>query len=148
LKFLLWWDHENHSALRSIHSDWSYSSTIARLNFLIEFLTCQVHDYLCCLSNWLVFLLLQVVPFLLLGAEYGHLITIWRLCAIGEEPFSTNNFLSYNILLNWESFYIYIRTGFFISFSVPKLYSCYSAHINKRGKLTPLVGNFVGMSSF
>ncbi|KAL2331674.1 hypothetical protein Fmac_019255 [Flemingia macrophylla] len=27
---------------------------------------------------------LKVVPFLLLGAEYGHLITIWRLCAIGE----------------------------------------------------------------
>ncbi|QCE09698.1 Reticulon [Vigna unguiculata] len=49
---------------------------------------------------------LKVVPFLLLGAEYGHLITIWRLCAI----------------------------GFFISFSVPKLYSCYSAHINKRAE--------------
>ncbi|KAL5132264.1 Reticulon-like protein B17 [Glycine soja] len=27
---------------------------------------------------------LKVVPFLLLGAEYGHLITIWRLCAIAE----------------------------------------------------------------
>ncbi|XP_027909582.1 reticulon-like protein B18 isoform X2 [Vigna unguiculata] len=47
---------------------------------------------------------LRVAPFLLLGAEYGHLITIWRLCAI----------------------------GFFVSFSVPKLYSCYSAQINQR----------------
>ncbi|GMY10197.1 reticulon-like protein B17 [Fagus crenata] len=27
---------------------------------------------------------LKVAPFLLLGAEYGHLITIWRLCAIAE----------------------------------------------------------------
>lgn len=49
---------------------------------------------------------LKVVPFLLLGAEYGHLITIWRLCAI----------------------------GFFVSFSVPKLYSCYSAQINQRAE--------------
>ncbi|KAL3017330.1 hypothetical protein AAZX31_06G271400 [Glycine max] len=47
---------------------------------------------------------LKVAPFLLLGAEYGHLITIWRLCAI----------------------------GFFVSFSVPRLYSCYSAQINLR----------------
>ncbi|XP_020223337.1 reticulon-like protein B17 [Cajanus cajan] len=47
---------------------------------------------------------LKVAPFLLLGAEYGHLITIWRLSAI----------------------------GFFVSFSVPKLYSCYSALINQR----------------
>ncbi|XP_014493283.1 reticulon-like protein B18 isoform X2 [Vigna radiata var. radiata] len=47
---------------------------------------------------------LRVAPFLLLGAEYGHLITMWRLCAI----------------------------GFFVSFSVPKLYSCYSAQINQR----------------
>ncbi|CAJ1978898.1 unnamed protein product [Sphenostylis stenocarpa] len=47
---------------------------------------------------------LRVAPFLLLGAEYGHLVTIWRLCAI----------------------------GFFVSFSVPKLYSCYSAQINQR----------------
>ncbi|KAL9322436.1 hypothetical protein ACSQ67_010489 [Phaseolus vulgaris] len=53
---------------------------------------------------------LKVVPFLLLGAEYGHLITIWRLCAI----------------------------GFFISFSVPKLYSCYSAQINKRAECLKL----------
>ncbi|KAL2984798.1 hypothetical protein AAZX31_12G110200 [Glycine max] len=47
---------------------------------------------------------LKVAPFLLLGAEYGHLITIWRLCVI----------------------------GFFVSFNVPKLYSCYSAQINQR----------------
>ncbi|KAK7290881.1 hypothetical protein RIF29_05635 [Crotalaria pallida] len=48
---------------------------------------------------------LKVAPFLLLGAEYGHFITIWRLCAI----------------------------GFFGSFTVPKLYSCYAAQINNRG---------------
>nr|AFK47382.1 unknown [Medicago truncatula] len=47
---------------------------------------------------------LKVAPLLLLGAEYGHLITIWRLSAI----------------------------GFFVNFSVPKLYSCYSAQINQR----------------
>ncbi|XP_010540878.1 PREDICTED: reticulon-like protein B17 [Tarenaya hassleriana] len=47
---------------------------------------------------------LKVTPFLLIGAEYGHLITLWRLCAI----------------------------GFFLSFTVPKLYSCYSAHINQK----------------
>ncbi|KAM3697474.1 hypothetical protein ACB094_06G117300 [Castanea mollissima] len=47
---------------------------------------------------------LRVAPFLLLGAEYGHLITIWRLCAI----------------------------GFFMSFTVPKLYSCYSIQINQK----------------
>jgi hypothetical protein len=28
--------------------------------------------------------LFQVAPLLLLGAEYGHFITIWRLSAIGE----------------------------------------------------------------
>ncbi|XP_019432116.1 PREDICTED: reticulon-like protein B17 isoform X2 [Lupinus angustifolius] len=46
---------------------------------------------------------LKVAPFLLLGAKYGHLITMWRLCAI----------------------------GFIGSFTVPKLYSSYSAHINQ-----------------
>ncbi|KAH1104002.1 hypothetical protein GYH30_037762 [Glycine max] len=49
---------------------------------------------------------LKVVPFLLLGAEYGHLITIRRLCAI----------------------------GFVVSFSVPKLYSCYTVQINQRAE--------------
>ncbi|KAM7492218.1 hypothetical protein LguiA_035139 [Lonicera macranthoides] len=47
---------------------------------------------------------LKVAPFLLLGAEYGHLITLWRLCAL----------------------------GFFISFTGPKLYSNHSAQINKK----------------
>ncbi|CAL0322598.1 unnamed protein product [Lupinus luteus] len=47
---------------------------------------------------------LKVVPFLLLGAKYGHLITFWRLCAI----------------------------GFFGSFTTPKLYSCYAAQIHHR----------------
>ncbi|KAI4333931.1 hypothetical protein L6164_018680 [Bauhinia variegata] len=49
---------------------------------------------------------LKLAPFLLLGAEYGHLITIWRLCAI----------------------------GFFVSFPVPKLFSCYYAQINQRAQ--------------
>ncbi|XP_058730410.1 reticulon-like protein B17 isoform X2 [Vicia villosa] len=53
---------------------------------------------------------LKVAPFLLLGAQYGHLITIWRLSAI----------------------------GFFVSFSVPKLYSCYSAQINQRAECLKL----------
>ncbi|KAK4795652.1 hypothetical protein SAY86_027978 [Trapa natans] len=47
---------------------------------------------------------LKVAPFLLLGAEYGHLLTAWRLCAI----------------------------GFFMSFSVPKMYSLYSLQINQK----------------
>ncbi|KAE8075974.1 hypothetical protein FH972_014652 [Carpinus fangiana] len=47
---------------------------------------------------------LKVAPFLVLGAEYGHLITLWRLCAI----------------------------GFLISFTIPKLYSCYSIQINQK----------------
>ncbi|KAJ7948349.1 Reticulon-like protein [Quillaja saponaria] len=49
---------------------------------------------------------LKVTPFLLLGAEYGHLITLWRLCAI----------------------------GFFASFTVPKLYSSYSLRINQKAE--------------
>ncbi|KAF8413831.1 hypothetical protein HHK36_001825 [Tetracentron sinense] len=47
---------------------------------------------------------LKVAPLLLLGAEYGHFITLWRLCA----------------------------TGFFVSFTVPKLYSCYFIQINRQ----------------
>ncbi|KAF8043340.1 hypothetical protein BT93_A1625 [Corymbia citriodora subsp. variegata] len=47
---------------------------------------------------------LKVAPFLLLGAEYGHLITLRRLCAI----------------------------GFFVSFTGPKLYSRYSAQISQK----------------
>ncbi|GAU39674.1 hypothetical protein TSUD_60410 [Trifolium subterraneum] len=53
---------------------------------------------------------LKVAPLLLLGAEYGHFITIWRLSAI----------------------------GFFVSFSVPKLYFCYSAQINQRAECLKL----------
>ncbi|KAK2434694.1 Reticulon family protein [Trifolium repens] len=53
---------------------------------------------------------LKVAPLLLLGAEYGHFITIWRLSAI----------------------------GFFVSFSIPKLYSCYSAQINQRAEFLKL----------
>ncbi|KAF2283253.1 hypothetical protein GH714_043605 [Hevea brasiliensis] len=33
---------------------------------------------------------LKVIPFLLLGAEYGHLVTLWRLCAIGLEIVSND----------------------------------------------------------
>ncbi|KAI3925874.1 hypothetical protein MKX01_014514 [Papaver californicum] len=44
---------------------------------------------------------LKVAPSLLFGAEYGHLLTLWRLCAI----------------------------GFFISFTAPKLYASYSMQI-------------------
>ncbi|XP_071907118.1 reticulon-like protein B17 isoform X2 [Coffea arabica] len=47
---------------------------------------------------------LKVVPFLLLGAEYGHLLTLRRLCAL----------------------------GFFISFTCPKLYSSYSVQICRK----------------
>ncbi|CAA3028848.1 Hypothetical predicted protein [Olea europaea subsp. europaea] len=44
---------------------------------------------------------LKVVPLFLIGAEYGHIITLWRLCAL----------------------------GFFISFTGPKLYSSYSVQL-------------------
>ncbi|KAI3457197.1 hypothetical protein Pfo_013860 [Paulownia fortunei] len=47
---------------------------------------------------------LKVVPILLVGAEYGHLITLWRLCAL----------------------------SFFISFTGPKLYSAYSSQLTKK----------------
>ncbi|XP_057792494.1 reticulon-like protein B17 isoform X2 [Salvia miltiorrhiza] len=47
---------------------------------------------------------LKVVPFLLVGAEYGHLITLWRLCAL----------------------------GFFVSFTAPKLCSAYSLQLSKK----------------
>ncbi|CAN4105001.1 unnamed protein product [Withania somnifera] len=49
---------------------------------------------------------LKLVPILIIGAEYGHLITVWRLCAI----------------------------GFFISFTAPKLYSSYSYQISSKAK--------------
>lgn len=47
---------------------------------------------------------LKVLPVLLFGAKYGGLVTVWRLVA----------------------------AGFFTSFTVPKLYSCYSSQIHKR----------------
>ncbi|KAK4484463.1 hypothetical protein RD792_007046 [Penstemon davidsonii] len=47
---------------------------------------------------------LKVVPFFLLGAQYGHLITLWRLSAL----------------------------CFFISFTAPKLYSAYSAQLSNK----------------
>ncbi|KAK6785140.1 hypothetical protein RDI58_018595 [Solanum bulbocastanum] len=49
---------------------------------------------------------LKLVPILIIGAEYGHLITVWRLCAL----------------------------GFFISFTAPKLYSSYSHQIYSKAK--------------
>ncbi|XP_062217357.1 reticulon-like protein B17 [Phragmites australis] len=47
---------------------------------------------------------LKVLPILLFGAKYGSLVTVWRLLA----------------------------TGFFTSFTLPKLYSYYSSQIHKR----------------
>ncbi|CAN8273565.1 unnamed protein product [Cochlearia groenlandica] len=47
---------------------------------------------------------LKVVPFVIIGAEYGYLITFWRLCAF----------------------------GFFMSFTIPKLYSSYASQINRK----------------
>uniref|UniRef100_A0ACD6AFC9 Uncharacterized protein n=1 Tax=Avena sativa TaxID=4498 RepID=A0ACD6AFC9_AVESA len=47
---------------------------------------------------------LKVLPVLLFGAKYGHLLTLWRLLA----------------------------TGFFGSFTLPRLYSCYSNHIHEK----------------
>ncbi|XP_062105945.1 reticulon-like protein B17 [Humulus lupulus] len=47
---------------------------------------------------------LKVAPLLLLGAEYGHLFTLWRLSAI----------------------------GFFMAFMVPKMYSSYSIQISQK----------------
>lgn len=49
---------------------------------------------------------LKVAPLLFLGADYGHIITLRRLCAF----------------------------GFFVSFSMPKLYSCYSSQINQKAE--------------
>ncbi|XP_006348819.1 reticulon-like protein B17 isoform X2 [Solanum tuberosum] len=49
---------------------------------------------------------LKLVPIFIIGAEYGHLITVWRLCAL----------------------------GFFISFTAPKLYSSYSHQIYSKAK--------------
>ncbi|KAJ8749401.1 hypothetical protein K2173_018893 [Erythroxylum novogranatense] len=51
---------------------------------------------------------LKVTPLLLLGAEYGHLLNLRRICAV----------------------------GFFFSFTIPKLYSCYSTHINRKAEST------------
>ncbi|KAK9676840.1 hypothetical protein RND81_11G105100 [Saponaria officinalis] len=47
---------------------------------------------------------LKVASFFLFGAEYGHFLTIWRLCVL----------------------------GFFISFTAPKLYSSYAAQIDNK----------------
>ncbi|KAL2937858.1 Reticulon-like protein B17 [Bienertia sinuspersici] len=53
---------------------------------------------------------LKVAMFFLVGAEYGHLLTIWRLCAL----------------------------GFFTSFTAPKLYFSYSAQIHSKvGLVSP-----------
>lgn len=47
---------------------------------------------------------LKVIPVLVVGAEYGHFITLWRLCAV----------------------------GFFISFTGPRVYSAYSSQLSKK----------------
>ncbi|MCL7033558.1 hypothetical protein MKW94_015373 [Papaver nudicaule] len=49
---------------------------------------------------------LKVAPVLLLGSEYGHSISLWRLCV----------------------------SGFFISFTIPKLYRSYSLQMNRQAE--------------
>ncbi|RZC65302.1 hypothetical protein C5167_008992 [Papaver somniferum] len=49
---------------------------------------------------------LKVAPILLLGSEYGHSISLWRLCV----------------------------SGFFISFTIPKLYSIYSLQMKRQAE--------------
>ncbi|KAM0946134.1 putative reticulon-like protein B17/18/21 [Dioscorea sansibarensis] len=51
---------------------------------------------------------LNVVPVLLFGAKFGHLITPWRLST----------------------------TRFFLLFTAPKLFSCYSQQIHKKGQFS------------
>jgi hypothetical protein len=51
----------------------------------------------------------QVIPFLLLGAEYGHLVTLRRLCGIGMSTIIINclrNLLEINVLLIIYSLYL------------------------------------------
>ncbi|VVA99917.1 unnamed protein product [Arabis nemorensis] len=63
---------------------------------------------------------LKVTPFLLIGAEYGHLITLWRLSAF----------------------------GFFLSFTIPKLYSCYTHQISQKvERVNTRIGEAWGMCS-
>ncbi|CAA7013997.1 unnamed protein product [Microthlaspi erraticum] len=63
---------------------------------------------------------LKVTPFLLIGAEYGHLITLWRLSAF----------------------------GFFLSFTIPKLYSCYTHQISQKvERMKTRIGEAWGMCS-
>ena len=45
-------------------------------------------------------LLGQVTPFFLLGAEYGYLITLWRLCAIGTLRVAFKNHSSFQVFFN------------------------------------------------
>ncbi|KAL2245717.1 UNVERIFIED_CONTAM: Reticulon-like protein B17 [Sesamum indicum] len=69
---------------------------------------------------------LKVVPFLLVGAEYGHLITLWRLCALGK--------LSRTHL--WISIYVGNVENLMRNLDVysPKLYSAYSSQLSKKGQ--------------
>uniref|UniRef100_A0A1J3HL45 Reticulon-like protein n=1 Tax=Noccaea caerulescens TaxID=107243 RepID=A0A1J3HL45_NOCCA len=63
---------------------------------------------------------LKVTPFLLIGAEYGHLITLWRLSAF----------------------------GFFLSFTIPKLYTCYTHQISQKvERMKTIIGQAWGMCS-
>jgi hypothetical protein len=51
----------------------------------------------------------QVIPFLLLGAEYGHLVTLRRLCGIGMSTITINclrNLLEINVLMIIYSLYL------------------------------------------
>lgn len=101
-----------------------------------------------------LFLLLQIAPFLLLGTEYGHLITIWRLCAIGEDVMNSIMF-SIIIYLYFSSDNAYLAkllnvpmSRIFCQFQFPKalfllLRSDKPARYNSSLLLT-----FVGCSTF
>ncbi|RAL45306.1 hypothetical protein DM860_014716 [Cuscuta australis] len=72
---------------------------------------------------------LKVVPFLMLGAEYGHLLTLWRLCALGKALIIQSPKHSLNKRI--EIYVVF--SGFFASFTAPRLYSSYNAKIHKIG---------------
>lgn len=74
----------------------------------------------------------QVAPFLLLGSDYGHIVTLKRLCALGKIILQMN----FDSCINGETVktYVLYLLGFFIGFTGPKLYSLYSIQINKKSE--------------
>ncbi|KAJ6371724.1 hypothetical protein OIU77_002109 [Salix suchowensis] len=76
---------------------------------------------------------LKVIPFLLLGAEYGHLCNfeeaLWNRYDNPNTKLFTKSAcdqcFDYNLVpISWA--------GFFICFTIPKLYACYSSQINEK----------------